>query len=72
MGTGPGGFRAMKYANGPVARPLLDIGREDLRAYLGLVAANSHEPVSLIGGLAMHRQFLRSGDMRGVNWDKYR
>ena len=46
--------------------------REDLRAYLGLVAANSHEPVSLIGGLAMHRQFLRSGDMRGVNWDKYR
>ena len=46
--------------------------RDDLRAYLGLVAANSHEPVSLIGGLAMHRQFLRSGDMRGVNWDKYR
>ena len=34
VGTGPGGFRAMKYANGPVARPLLDIGREDLRVYL--------------------------------------
>ena len=46
--------------------------REDLRAYLGLVATNSHEPVSLIGGLAMHRQFLRSGDMRGVDWGKYR
>ncbi len=46
--------------------------REELRAYLGLVATNSHEPVSLIGGLAMHRQFLRSGDMRGVDWGKYR
>jgi acyl-CoA hydrolase len=46
--------------------------REELRSYLGLVSGNSHEPVSLIGGLAMHRQFLRSGDMRGVNWDKYR
>ena len=34
VGTGPGGFRAMKYANGPVTRPLLDVGREDLRAYL--------------------------------------
>ena len=34
VGTGPGGFRSMKYANGPIARPLLDVGREDLRAYL--------------------------------------
>ena len=34
VGTGPGSFRAMKYANGPVTRPLLDIGREDLRVYL--------------------------------------
>lgn len=34
VGTGPGGFRSMKYVNGPVARPLLDVGREDLRHYL--------------------------------------
>lgn len=34
VGTGPGGFRSMKYANGPVVRPLLDVGRDDLRAYL--------------------------------------
>ncbi len=34
VGTGPGGFRSMKYANGPVVRPLLDVGREDLRHYL--------------------------------------
>lgn len=34
VGTGPGGFRAMRYENGPIARPLLDVGREDLRDYL--------------------------------------
>lgn len=34
VGTGPGGFRAMRYRNGPVTRPLMDTSREDLRAYL--------------------------------------
>lgn len=34
VGTGPGGFRSMLYENGPVVRPLLDLGRDDLRAYL--------------------------------------
>lgn len=34
VGTGPGGFRAMRYRNGPVVRPLLDVGRADLRSYL--------------------------------------
>ncbi len=34
VGTGPGGLRSMKYRNGAVVRPLLDVGREDLRAYL--------------------------------------
>ena len=34
VGTGPGGFRAMKYRNGPVVRPLLDVSRDDLRAYV--------------------------------------
>ena len=34
VGTGPGGFRSMRYRNGPVVRPLLDVSREDLRAYL--------------------------------------
>lgn len=33
-GTGPGGFRSMRYANGPVVRPLLDVSRQDLRDYL--------------------------------------
>ncbi len=34
VGTGPGGFRSMLYKNGPVTRPLLDLSREDLRAYI--------------------------------------
>ena len=35
VGTGPGGFRSMLYRNGPVCRPLLDFGRQQLRNYLG-------------------------------------
>lgn len=34
VGTGPGGFRSMLYLNGQVARPLLDCGREELRAFV--------------------------------------
>lgn len=34
VGTGPGGFRSMRYENGPVVRPLLDATRDELRAYL--------------------------------------
>ena len=34
VGTGPGGFRSMRYRNGPVVRPLLEVSREDLRSYL--------------------------------------
>lgn len=31
VGTGPGGFRAMRYRNGRVCRPLLETGRDELR-----------------------------------------
>ena len=34
VGTGPGGFRSMLYCNGSVARPCLDVTREQLRDYL--------------------------------------
>lgn len=34
VGTGPGGFRSMKYANGPVVRPFMDLSRQDLREYI--------------------------------------
>lgn len=34
VGTGPGGFRSMRYENGPVERPCLDASRQDLRDYL--------------------------------------
>ncbi len=39
VGTGPGGFRSMLYRNGPVARPLLDATRDELRAYIEQRAA---------------------------------
>lgn len=34
VGTGPGGFRSMKYLNGQIARPLLDCSREELREFV--------------------------------------
>jgi propionyl-CoA:succinyl-CoA transferase len=46
--------------------------REQLRCYLEHIAGTSHEPVSLSLGLAMHRQFLRHGDMRHIQWDEFR
>lgn len=45
--------------------------RDQLRDYLRLTK-EGHEPLSLSLGLAMHRQFLRHGDMRGINWEEYR
>ena len=43
--------------------------RDQLRDYLKLVGPGSHQPLSLSMGIAMHRQFLRHGDMRNINWD---
>ncbi|MBI5084573.1 MAG: succinate CoA transferase [Acidobacteria bacterium] len=45
--------------------------RPQLREYLKL-AKEGHEPLSLSLGLAMHRQFLRHGDMRGIDWEEFR
>jgi propionyl-CoA:succinyl-CoA transferase len=45
--------------------------REQLRAYLEHTARTSHEPLSLSLGLAMHRQFLRHGDMRNIDWGEF-
>ncbi len=44
VGTGPGGFRSMLYRNGPVARPLLDATRDELRAYIEQRAAADAAP----------------------------
>ena len=45
VGTGPGGFRSMLYLNGQVARPLLDVGRQELRDYVG-ARAQAGAPVA--------------------------
>lgn len=34
VGTGPGGFRSMRYQNGAIVRPCLDVSRADLREYV--------------------------------------
>lgn len=34
VGTGPGGFRSMRYARGNICHPLLDCARDDLRDYI--------------------------------------
>jgi acetyl-CoA hydrolase len=46
--------------------------RDQLRDYLKLSKAGQHEPLSLSLGLAMHRQYLRHGDMRRIAWEEYR
>jgi acetyl-CoA hydrolase len=45
--------------------------RPQLREYLKLTK-EGHEPFSLSMGPAMHRQFLRHGDMRNINWEDWR
>ncbi|MEI6385856.1 MAG: succinate CoA transferase [Spirochaetota bacterium] len=45
--------------------------RDMLRDYLKLTLTG-HEPLSLSLGLAMHRAYLRHGDMRHINWEEYR
>jgi acetyl-CoA hydrolase len=45
--------------------------RGQLRDYLRLTKSG-HEPLSLSLGLAMHRQFLRHGDMRDIDWEEFR
>ena len=37
-----------------------------------MVSPDSREPLSLSLGLAMHRQYIRNGDMRNINWEEYR
>ncbi len=42
--------------------------RKDLWHYFSL-AHGGHTPQTLGSAFAMHQQYLRTGDMRGVNWD---
>ena len=45
--------------------------RDQLMEYLDLVK-QGHTPQSLSLAFAMHRQFYRTGDMRGMNWEEWR
>jgi acyl-CoA hydrolase len=45
--------------------------RQQLHDYLHRVKSGQHEPISLSLGLAMHRQFLRHGDMHNIDWQEF-
>lgn len=66
VGTGPGGFRAMKYRNGPVVRPLLDESREELRAYISQ-REQAGEPVACDGEGNLWRE-----DATNAHTDRFR
>lgn len=66
VGTGPGGFRSMRYRNGEVARPLLDATREELRAYIE-ERAEANEPVVRDAAGALWRE-----DATNAHTDRFR
>lgn len=66
VGTGPGGFRSMRYRNGLVARPLLDVSRQQLRDYLE-GRAREGKPVVRDGEGALWRE-----DATNAHTDRFR
>ena len=66
VGTGPGGFRSMLYRNGAVARPLLDLGRDELRAWLQQ-RADAGEPAARDEAGALWRE-----DATNAHTDRFR
>jgi len=46
--------------------------KQQMRDYLKHLDATNHEPFSLSKGFAMHRQFAETGDMRNLDWGKYK
>lgn len=64
VGTGPGGFRSMRYRSGSVCHPLLDLGREDLRAYVRSRAGaeDGRLPVVRDGSGALWREDATNAD----------
>jgi len=60
VGTGPGGLASIRRRAGRVARPLLDLGRDDLRAYLRATC----EPLDPGGGGERWREDATNGDVR--------
>ena len=81
VGTGPGGLRSMLYRNGPVCRPLLDFGRQQLRDYLGC-RKEAGLPMALTpasadcgageGGQALAPTMLWREDATNAHTDRFR
>ena len=65
VGTGPGGFRSMKYLNGNVARPCLDLSKQDLRDFL-LDREAAGQPVVRTGGVSGASDKGAAGGVSGM------
>ena len=44
--------------------------KEQLRDYVKL-SAGGHTPSTLAAAFGMHQQFMKTGDMRNINWSDY-
>ena len=73
-------FRSRGYLRGkdPLQRAELIIDncvhpdfKDQLRDYMGRIKKVNHQPFSLSMAYGMHRQFEKTGDMRGINWADY-
>ncbi len=71
VGTGPGGFRSMRYENGQVARPCLDLCREDLQAYLRQRAFDAREDGQCVCVLDENGEAWRT-DATNAHTDRFR
>ena len=71
VGTGPGGFRSMRYLNGPIARPCLDVSRQELRDYLARreLDAQADPGVTLVRD---HEGNLWRTDATNAHTDRFR
>lgn len=71
VGTGPGGFRSMRYTNGAVARPCLDVSHQGLRDYLARYAldveAGDEKPLVRDSSGALWRE-----DATNAHTDRFR
>ena len=72
VGTGPGGFRSMRYLSGRVARPLLEAEREGLRDYLRKRADAGHPAVRDEAGALWRTDATNERDDRFRTWVRHR
>lgn len=72
VGTGPGGFRSMRYQRGDICHPLLDCGRDELRAYIQAHAAISKDAPTEYTTIEDASHHLWREDSTNADTDRFR